>query len=184
MHTPWTRRRWLQSVAAAGAGIAFGNLAFANDETPDAERALELFNTHTSETVSVVFRRGRDYVGSAVASLRKLLRDHRSGESHDIDLGLYDQLHALARAAGREPRFEIISGYRSPHSNAKLAAASDGVAKKSLHMSGRAIDVRLKNYSCADLRDLALAAQRGGVGYYRRSNFVHLDTGRFRTWAG
>jgi len=184
MQNPWTRRRWLQSVAATGAGLAFGNLAFATDEPSDAERALELFNTHTSETVSVVFRRGTDYVAGAVASLRNLLRDHRSGEAHDIDVGLYDQLHALARTAGRDPRFEIISGYRSPHSNAKLAAASNGVAKKSLHMSGQAIDVRLKNYSCADLRDLALAAQRGGVGYYRRSNFVHLDTGRFRTWAG
>lgn len=184
MQNLWTRRRWLQGVAATGAGVAFGNLAFAKSEAPDAEHALELFNTHTSETVSVVFRRGQEYLAGAVTSLRNLLRDHRSGEAHDIDLALYDQLHALAQAAGRDPRFEIISGYRSPQSNAKLAAASSGVAKKSLHMSGQAIDVRLKNYSCADLRDLALAAQRGGVGYYRRSNFVHIDTGRFRTWAG
>jgi uncharacterized protein YcbK (DUF882 family) len=184
MNDPWTRRRWLKCAAAAGAGMAFGNLAIASHAAPEAERALELYNTHTSETVSVVFQRGTGLVASAVASLRHLLRDHRSGESHDIDVALYEQLHALARAAGREPRFEIISGYRSPASNAKMAAAGNGVARKSLHMSGRAIDVRLKNYSCAELRDLALAAQRGGVGYYRRSDFVHLDTGRFRTWAG
>ena len=104
--------------------------------------------------------------------------------AHDIDLALYDQLYDLALAARCDPRFEIISGYRSPESNAKMAAASRGVAKHSLHMQGRAIDMRLQGCSCADLRDLALAAARGGVGYYRSSNFVHIDTGRFRTWAG
>lgn len=179
----WTRRRWLQAAFAGGTCVALGSPAMADDAAP-VERALELYNTHTRETVSVVFQRGKEYVASAIAQLRNLLRDHRNGEAHDIDLDLYDQLHHLAVAAGRDPRFEIISGYRSPASNAKLAAASNGVSEKSLHMSGRAIDMRLRNYSCADLRDLALAAKRGGVGYYERSNFVHIDTGRFRTWVG
>jgi uncharacterized protein YcbK (DUF882 family) len=97
---------------------------------------------------------------------------------------LFDQLADLAAAAGVEPRYEIISGYRSPQTNDRLAAASGGVAKRSLHMQGRAIDVRLKGVSCARLRDLALVAGRGGVGYYRSSDFVHLDTGRVRAWAG
>jgi uncharacterized protein YcbK (DUF882 family) len=164
--------------------MTLGSLAFAAGDAVPVECALELHNTHTSETASVVFRRGREPVASAIATLRNLLRDYRNDEVHDIDVRLYDQLHDLAVAAGREPRFEIISGYRSPESNSKMAAASSGVAKKSLHMSGRAIDVRLRNYSCADLRDLALAAKQGGVGYYKRSDFVHLDTGTFRTWAG
>ena len=163
--------------------MTLGSFAFAVDDAP-VERSLELYNTHTLETDSVVFQRGEDYVASAIAELRNVMRDHRNGEVHDIDVGLYDQLHALAVAAAREPRFEIISGYRSPESNAKLAAAGNGVSEKSLHMSGRAVDMRLRNYSCADLRDLALAAKRGGVGYYERSNFVHIDTGRFRTWVG
>jgi uncharacterized protein YcbK (DUF882 family) len=183
MNPNWTRRRWIQSVLAGGAGLSLAQLA--NAEASPAERHLELFNTHTSESVSVVFRRGAEFSAAALASLKKVLRDHRSGESHDIDAALYDQLHALALAARREPRFEIISGYRSATSNAKMSSRpGSGVAKKSLHMQGRAIDVRLKNFSCTDLRDLALAAKQGGVGYYSRSDFVHIDTGAFRTWIG
>jgi uncharacterized protein YcbK (DUF882 family) len=186
-HT-WTRRRLLQTSLVSAFGCACTGLASAQgeavSESPGAERLLMLFNTHTRETVRAVYRRGQAYDGVALDQLRNVLRDHRSGHSHEIDPSLYDQLHELARAAGREPHFEIISGYRSPESNAKMAAASTGVAKKSLHMQGRAIDVRLRGYSCADLRDLALKAQKGGVGYYQRSDFVHLDTGRFRTWVG
>jgi uncharacterized protein YcbK (DUF882 family) len=91
---------------------------------------------------------------------------------------------AVALAAGRDARFEVISGYRSSGTNARLAAASAGVARRSLHMDGRAIDVRLKGASCASVRDIALALARGGVGFYRQSDFVHLDTGRVRSWQG
>jgi len=184
----WTRRRLIQSFAAGGAGLTLARFALAEgktvSETPLPERAIELHNTHTSETVSVVFKRGDQYNARAITSLRHLMRDHRNGESHDIDPVLYDQLYDLALAAKADPRFEIISGYRSPESNAKMHAASRGVAKHSLHMEGRAIDMRLHGCSCADVRDLALAAAKGGVGYYRRSDFVHIDTGRFRTWNG
>lgn len=186
----WTRRRLLRTAVVSGAGLVTARFAFAQgrsvSETPAvAERHLELHNTHTSETVSVVYRRGDEFQDQAVASLRHLLRDHRNGEAHEIDVALYDQLHDLALAAGCDPRFEIISGYRSPQSNSAMAAREgSGVAKHSLHMEGRAIDVRMHGCDCADLRDLALAAARGGVGYYRRSDFVHIDTGRVRTWAG
>jgi uncharacterized protein YcbK (DUF882 family) len=189
MNEIWTRRQFIQTAFATSAGVAVTHFATAQGgavvETPVLERTIELHNTHTNETVSAVYRRGEEYQSRAIESLRQLMRDHRSGEAHDIDLKLYDQLHDLALAAGCEPRFEIISGYRSPESNASMAARpGSGVAKKSLHMEGRAIDVRLHKCSCADLRDLALAAAQGGVGYYRRSDFVHLDTGRFRTWNG
>jgi uncharacterized protein YcbK (DUF882 family) len=102
-----------------------------------------------------------------------------------MDPRLFDQLTDLAAAAGVAPSYEIISGYRAPESNMKMAAVpGSGVSKHSLHMQGRAMDVRLKGVSVEKLRDLALAAKRGGVGYYRRSRFVHVDTGTFRTWTG
>lgn len=188
MNNLWTRRLFVKTTVASGLGFSAANFVLAEGkavgESPVAERAIELHNTHTGESLQLVYRRGEKFDAAAVAKLRNILRDHRNGEVHDIDLGLYDQLHDLARAAKCDPRFEIISGYRSPESNAKMAAASRGVARHSLHMEGRAIDVRLHGCSCSTLRDLALAAQKGGVGYYRRSDFVHIDTGRVRTWAG
>jgi len=182
----WTRRRWMQTVIAGSAGLTLARLASARDagDAVADTRTLELVNTHTNETARVVFRRGGEYDSRAIAALRDVLRDHRNDESHDIDVRLYDQLHALALAARCEPRFEVISGYRSPASNAQMATQGSGVAKRSLHMEGRAIDVRMHNCNCDDLRDLALAAGQGGVGYYKRSNFVHIDTGAFRTWIG
>ena len=182
----------MQTAIAAGAGLTLARLAGAaglgresDAGAKPVERSIELSNTHTGESVAVVFKRGAEYDGAALAALKKLLRDHRNNESHHIDVHLYDQLHDLALAAHCEPRYEIISGYRSPESNAKMSTRpGSGVAKKSLHLQGRALDVRLKKCPCTDLRDLALAAQQGGVGYYQRSDFVHIDTGAFRTWVG
>jgi uncharacterized protein YcbK (DUF882 family) len=192
MNRIWTRRRWLNTVLVGSAGASLARLAFAQAPADVAgepaklpERRLQLFNTHTNETVDVVFRRGDQYQDGALAELKKVLRDHRNDESHDMDSGLYEQLYDLASAAGCAPHYEIISGYRSPESNDKMSSKpGSGVAKKSLHMQGRAMDVRLKNCTCETLRDLALAAKKGGVGYYQRSNFVHIDTGAFRTWVG
>jgi uncharacterized protein YcbK (DUF882 family) len=181
----------MQAVLAGGAGLGWSRLAGAQgavvavEEAPVEERHLKLFNTHTLETAAVVYKRGADFDPVALEALKKLLRDHRNGETYDMDPRLYDQLSDLARAAKREPHYEIISGYRSPASNDKMSSRpGSGVAKKSLHMQGRAMDVRLKNCDCARLRDLALAAKQGGVGYYQRSDFVHIDTGNFRTWVG
>ncbi len=189
MSSSWTRRRLMQTALAGSAGLTLARLVSARgeavSESPAPERVIELHNTHTNETVSVVYRRGTEYVDRAIASLRSVMRDHRNGEAHDIDVALYDQLYDLARSAHCDPRFEIISGYRSPESNAAMAARpGSGVAKHSLHMEGRAIDIRMRGCTCANLRDLALTAARGGVGYYRGSDFVHIDTGRFRTWNG
>jgi uncharacterized protein YcbK (DUF882 family) len=192
MNETWNRRRLLRDVLAAGAGLSFARLGFTQappERAPEVaklpERQIELFNTHTNETVKVVFKRGDQYQDDALAALKKVLRDHRNGESHDMDARLFDQLYDLAVAAECEPSYEIISGYRSPESNDKMSARpGSGVAKKSLHMQGRAMDVRLRHCTCEKLRDLALAAKKGGVGYYQRSNFVHIDTGAFRTWVG
>jgi uncharacterized protein YcbK (DUF882 family) len=154
-------------------------------ELPVEERSIELFNTHTRATARVVYKRGDQYEKAALEQLDKVLVDHRSGETHPMDPALFDQLYDLALAAGVPPSYEIISGYRAPESNSKMAAREgSGVSKRSLHMQGRAIDVRLKGCTVEKLRDLALAAKRGGVGYYQRSQFVHIDTGTFRTWIG
>jgi uncharacterized protein YcbK (DUF882 family) len=192
MSSHWTRRQLMKTLVGGTAGLTVARLAGSQDaaviaaeEAPLEERNLELFNTHTLEKAHVIFKRGAKYDDAALATLKKLLRDHRNGQMIDMDPRLYDQLFELARAANLQPHYEIISGYRSPESNDKMSARpGSGVAKKSLHMQGRAIDVRLKNCSCAKLRDLALAAKQGGVGYYERSDFVHIDTGTFRTWVG
>lgn len=160
--------------AAAGQGMApFGG-----------QRWLEMLNTHTGESLSLAYRDASGFNAQSLSQLNWLLRDFRVGEQTQMDAPLFDQLADLALAAGVEPRFEIISGYRSARTNASLAEAGHGVATHSLHIEGRAIDVRLRGVDCASLRDLALAMQRGGVGYYRVSNFVHVDTGRVRSWSG
>jgi uncharacterized protein YcbK (DUF882 family) len=183
-----SRRRALRALG--GGTIALGLLhagtgpAFAAAAPPPGTRRLVLHNTHTNETVRAAFCVDGRYCADGLARIDRVLRDHRSGDVHPIDRNLLEFLHEVAERTGREPEFEVISGYRSPASNAMLRARSGGVARRSLHMDGRAIDVRLVGYDLAHLRDAALAMERGGVGYYRASRFVHLDTGRVRTWAG
>lgn len=143
-----------------------------------------MINTHTGELLDAHYFADGDYRQDELGRLDWLLRDYRTGAVLPMDTRLFDLLHELAQAAGREPRYEIISGYRSPATNAMLAATTDGVSSQSLHMEGRAIDVRLVGVPALALRDLALARQAGGVGYYPASDFVHLDTGRVRSWSG
>ena len=145
-------------------------------------RRLELTNLHGGEKLTVTFHNEHDIAPDALAALRHLLRDYRLNEEHDMDFDLFVQLTDLARQCGVPASYELISGYRSPATNAKLRAAGHAVAERSQHMEGRAIDVRLKGCPLPRLRDLALAAGRGGVGFYPRSQFVHLDTGRVRSW--
>lgn len=160
-------------VAAAGADSA---------RSAAAERWIELRNIHTHEVLRTEFEDEHGFLPAALAKLQHLLRDYRSGEEHAMDPRLYVQLSELAASAGVPPIYEVISGYRSPATNAMLHSTGHAVSEHSLHMQGRAIDVRLRGYNLAELRDLALAARRGGVGYYPRSNFIHVDTGRVRQW--
>ena len=147
-----------------------------------AERQLELTNLHGGDQVSVKFDDAGDLSAADLAALRHVLRDYRRNEEHDMDVGLFTQLRDRARECGVPARYEVISGYRAPATNGMLRATGHKVAEHSQHMEGHAIDVRLKGCPLAKLYELALAAKRGGVGYYPRSNFVHLDTGRVRTW--
>jgi uncharacterized protein YcbK (DUF882 family) len=189
-HLPDRRRvlRWLALGPAAVSfalrdGVALAGTA-AVEKLVLAPRELSLRNLHTGEQLALRYFDDGQYLPGALAQLNRLLRDHRSGETAQIDARLFDQLHALAAGARREPRFEIISGYRSPHTNEALRANSGGVARHSLHTEGRALDVRLAGTATSRLRDLALDLRQGGVGYYAKSDFVHLDTGRVRSWAG
>jgi uncharacterized protein YcbK (DUF882 family) len=145
-------------------------------------RTLAFRHTHTGEALSIAFAQGEHYIAEALARVNWLLRDFRNGAVQPIDPQLLDQLHAVARLTGSSAPFEVISGYRSPATNEALHRKSRGVATRSLHLEGRAIDVRLPDVPLADLRDAALSLRAGGVGYYAESRFVHLDTGRVRRW--
>jgi uncharacterized protein YcbK (DUF882 family) len=181
----WSRRRLLTAAGMlAGASAAGALRVNAAAQTEAGSRRIVLKNLHTPESLDIVYRRGGDYVPEALASIQTLLRDYRTGARHPIDPPLMDYLHDLAHLAGVEPVFTVISGYRSPQTNEMLHERSSAVSSHSLHMEGRAIDVRLAGVDCATLAAEALSMKRGGVGYYNKSDFVHLDTGRFRTWRG
>jgi uncharacterized protein YcbK (DUF882 family) len=145
-------------------------------------RSLSFLHLHTGERLSAVYFADGSYLREGLDAIDHVLRDHRTGEVKPIDPDLLDLVHELTGALGSASPIEVISGYRSPATNAMLAARSGGVARHSLHMDGMAIDLRLGDVRLSHLRDAALALQGGGVGYYPRSDFVHVDTGRVRSW--
>jgi uncharacterized protein YcbK (DUF882 family) len=149
---------------------------------PSAPRSLSFFNLHTGEAVTTTYWEGGGYNPEALRTFAKVLRDHRSNEIHPIAPGLFDLLHTLHGRLETSAPFHVISGYRSPRSNAQLAAESTGVAKHSLHMEGMAIDIRIPGIGLANLHKVAMALGGGGVGYYPSSDFVHMDVGRVRYW--
>ncbi len=146
------------------------------------ERKLQMRNLHTGEKIKATYWENGRYISETMRDVAVLLRDHRTGDKHKIDAGLMDILYALQQKIGSRKEFHIISGYRSPKTNAMLRSRSNGVAKNSMHTYGRAIDIRLPGTDLAHLRKAALSVRAGGVGYYPQANFLHVDTGRFRTW--
>jgi uncharacterized protein YcbK (DUF882 family) len=146
-------------------------------------RALSLISTHTNEHVTATYWRDGVYDKGALKDLNYVMRDFRTGDIAAMDRHLLDLLAELHHRTGSRKPFQIISGYRSPKTNAMLASASGGgVAKRSLHMDAKAIDIRLSDVALSDLRQAALGMKAGGVGYYKKSDFVHVDTGRVRQW--
>ncbi|MES9992859.1 MAG: DUF882 domain-containing protein [Candidatus Thiodiazotropha sp.] len=176
-----SRRRFLCGCASVGGMLLASPLlaGLSNDNI----RTLAFRHTHTGESKRVTYWRDGEYLEENLRILDHLLRDHRSGESISMDRGLLDMLYGLQQGIGADGEFEIISAYRSPKTNNMLRNKSNGVAKRSLHMQGRAIDVRLCGCDLKELKNRAIAMQAGGVGYYPKSNFIHLDTGRFRYWS-
>jgi uncharacterized protein YcbK (DUF882 family) len=147
-------------------------------------RRIAFHNLHTDEKVDAIYFDKGAYVPDALAAVNKVLRDFRTGDVHQMDKGLLDLLTALSSKVETKSPFQVISAYRSPRTNAMLHAKSNGVASRSLHMDGLAMDVRLSGVQLPHLRDAALSLQKGGVGYYPQSNFVHVDVGRVRRWQG
>ena len=149
------------------------------------EYRLRFYHTHTGERLDVVYRRGDRYIPEALGELDHFLRDHRTGDVRHFDPHLFDLLHDLTASLGDSAgEIDVICGYRTPWSNEFLRARSPhtGVAQNSLHMQAEAIDIRLPGIPTSELRDAALRLHRGGVGYYRSSDFVHVDVGRVRRW--
>ncbi len=185
-----SRRHFLSSLAVGIPLLGFAPDLLASSlgaatSTPAASRAtraLDFAHTHTGEHLTVEYFSGGTYLPDALLTVSHFLRDFRTGDVHTIDAGLLDLLHSLTQLTGTSTPFQVISGYRSPTTNNMLRQHSEGVAAGSLHMQGQAIDIRLADIPLAKLRTAALQIERGGVGYYPASDFVHVDTGRVRRW--
>jgi uncharacterized protein YcbK (DUF882 family) len=172
------RRRFLRLAAGALAACAAGQRAFASLPA----RELGFLNLHTGERLRVPYWENGSYIPEALSDIYHVLRDHRANVEHVIDTRLLDLLAQLQSVAGRVANFEVISGYRAPATNASLRSRSTGVAQLSLHLLGKAIDIRLPGCDLGTLHRAAVGLRGGGVGLYRSSNFIHVDTGRVRYW--
>jgi uncharacterized protein YcbK (DUF882 family) len=176
------RRRFLKLGAMAALAGSFPHRVFGANGVMQAERSLAFYNTHTGERLKAIYWAEGNYLPEALGEIDHILRDHRVNEVLRIDTGLLDLLFALRNELDTHQPFHIISGYRSPQTNAFLHAHSDGVAENSLHTVGKAIDIRTPGKALSMLRQAAVALKGGGVGYYPKSDFVHVDVGRVRYW--
>lgn len=179
-----SRRLFLKGFACVAATTMMGapGIAQAAKGNFYSSRKLAFHNLHTEEKLSLTYFDHGHYVPDAVHDLSYLLRDHRSGDAHAMDPELFNILDDLQTALGGNKTFQVISGYRSPATNRMLNKTSSGVAKKSLHMQGKAIDIRVVGVDSRLVQKAAIKMARGGVGYYRKSDFVHIDTGNVRHW--
>lgn len=180
---PIHRRRFLRwGLLAASVFFLPRQVSAAQQEPTPPERRLAFFNTHTGESLEACYFKSGCYDPSALRGINHILRDHRSGEVSPIDERLLDLLHDLSRRWEHPRPFHVISGFRSPETNATLHRCNPGVAAQSLHVYGKAIDIRVPGVQTCELRGIALSLAAGGVGYYPASDFVHVDIGRVRSW--
>ena len=187
------RRSFLALGAKAAVGICLAQAvpAWANvpsslsersQKTKSKTKSLSFYHTHTRERLDITYAKAGEYDLEALARINTYLRDFRTAEVHPIDPAVLDILWSIQQKMCCNSTYEIISGYRSPKTNQLLRKRSNGVAKRSLHMQGKALDVRITGEKTRNVRDCAISLKSGGVGYYAKSNFVHIDTGRVRTW--
>lgn len=164
-------------ILASVAGVSQGTL-----ETD--ERQLSFYHTHTGKRLDIVYARDGAYIPSALEEINRFLFDFRTGDTAEMDPQLLDLIYDVRASLGSDGTYQVVSAYRSPGTNEMLRgrSANTGVAKNSQHLLGKAIDVRLEGVPTTRLRDTALAMKRGGVGFYEASDFVHMDTGRPRSW--
>lgn len=173
------RRQILKGALGLAGAAMLGQSARAATLAP---RSLSLLNLHTGEALKATYFESGDYLPDALEAMNRLLRDFRTGDVHPIAPGLLDLVNTLQSRLETTQTVHVISGYRSPHTNAALHERSSGVATRSLHMQGEAMDIRIPGVDLTHLRDAALGLQRGGVGFYPASDFVHVDIGRVRRW--
>lgn len=181
-----TRRSFLTRCATASLIGASSSIGISHQvrasTTKSTTKTIRCFNIHTRETLTVAFYKNGDYDNVALQQLNTLLRDHRENKTTTMDVKLFEQMWQLQESLGKNTEFRVISGYRTPKTNNNLRKKSNGVALKSYHMRGQAIDLNVNNASMSKLHKLALAMNAGGVGYYPKAGFIHLDTGPVRRW--
>lgn len=188
-----TRRKFIKTAGAvAGLGVASTGLILPNIAQATSRqqviskvvepKILSFRNAHTNEIFSGVYKVGDTYLDDALSQINYVLRDHRLNLMHPIDKDLIDLVHTVHSQSGQSREYEVLSGYRSPKTNNMLRKTGSGVARRSFHMEGKAIDLRIPGYSTQKLRRIAVAMRSGGVGYYNGSNFIHIDTGHVRSW--
>lgn len=175
-----SRRQLLKGLGASALLMALPSEAWAM--LTQSTRNLSFNNLHTGEKLDITYWADGKYIPGALEEIKHVLRDHRNGETHAMDTALMDKLVLIRNRLETQAPFEVISGYRSPESNAKMSARSKGVAKKSMHMQGKAIDIRVPGCELKHVQKAALDLKSGGVGYYPKSQFVHVDTGKTRRW--
>jgi uncharacterized protein YcbK (DUF882 family) len=184
------RRSFLKSSAVLASVLGAPAIRTSAKTLPDApvspvapnERIVRLYNTHTGESLRTIFWAEGEFIPEAMQDINKLLRDHRNNKISAIDPKLLVLLDRISAQYGSHPTVHVISGYRSPETNEMLHEKTGGVAKHSLHMEGKAIDVRIPGQDLAKLHKIVMAQKAGGVGYYPDSQFVHMDVGRVRYW--
>nr|WP_240193437.1 DUF882 domain-containing protein [Desulfobulbus alkaliphilus] len=186
-----TRRFFLQQTTRILAGITVASIPVISNASSVpvlrstrsvGKRSLSFYHIHTQQSLDVTYAWGTAYNAAALERINYFLRDFRSGEVYPIDPKLLDILWTIQEDMGRNGVYEVISAFRSPATNGQLRQGGAGVADRSLHMQGKAIDVRFTGARTNQIQQRAIQLQRGGVGYYARSDFVHLDTGRYRVW--
>jgi len=182
----WKRRTFLKATLAGlfalyGVTPAFSKLLEEGEKLPEGR--LSLFNIHTEETLTVSYRSANgEYDPEALAAINQILRCHYTDEVANIDIGAIEYLNRIDKELGGGNEIHVISGYRSPEYNSLLREGSHKVAKHSLHMQGKALDIAIPHIGTDAVRHTALKLETGGVGYYPRDGFVHIDSGPFRTW--
>lgn len=185
IHNEMNRRNFLK-LGGMGAAMALAPTSLLasvqKQNKNEAFRSLAFYNLHTGESLRTTYWEQGVYHPEALEEIQHVLRDFRTGETHDMDIALFDLLHNIQSKTGGNKAFNVISGYRSPKTNAMLNNTTQGVAKKSLHTVGKAIDINLPGLDLKHLRKIAMHEKQGGVGFYPKSNFVHVDTGRVRYW--
>ena len=174
-----TRRCFVKKTLYLAAGIVLASPL--ESIAMLTKHPMSFYHNHTGERIEINYS-GLGCTSSTLKKLNYFLRDFRTGDVHPIDPELLNILYGIQQKSGSRGVIEIISGYRSPATNKKLRSKNRGVAKQSLHMKGQALDIRLTDVKTRDLRDVAISLHQGGVGYYSKADFVHIDTGRHRTW--